>query len=200
MAHFGDMLGEDEEHEREYELDVVQTPERTAEFGSAGLSRLPLSPPLVVRLTILDRHKKPINADTELSFLVANLSLYSADGARPLDECTHTQTNRRHRMLYGTLVSSTHQLYDESNRQGTFFVFPDVSVRLQGRYQLRVTLMRVAHFGESSTVPVGEFGKALVHTRTEPFDVVPLAQYVAPPTTQLTRIFHRQGVRMGAVP
>jgi len=194
-----DDLLEDQEDEREYKLEVVQTPQRTAEFGSAGLSRLPLSPPLVVRLTVLNRGI-PIPADTELPFLVANLKLYSANGTEPLDECLHSQTNQRHKMLYGTLVSSTHQLFDESNQAGTFFVFPDVSVRMQGRYKLRITLMRLAHFGEMSTVPVGDHGKFLIHTWTDSFDVVPLAQFVAPATTPLTRLFHRQGVRMGAVP
>lgn len=40
---------------RSYHLDVVQHPQRTAEFGSASLSRLPLAPPIVVQLIVRDR-------------------------------------------------------------------------------------------------------------------------------------------------
>ena len=40
---------------RSYHLDVVQHPQRTAEFGSASLSRLPLAPPVVVQLIVRDR-------------------------------------------------------------------------------------------------------------------------------------------------
>ena len=40
---------------RTYQLEVIQHPLRTAEFGSASsLSRLPLTPPIVVQLTVRD--------------------------------------------------------------------------------------------------------------------------------------------------
>jgi hypothetical protein len=44
------------------------------------------------------------------------------------------------RLLYGTLVSSPHQLPGS----GTLFVFPDVSVRFRGVYRLRIGCMRIA--------------------------------------------------------
>jgi hypothetical protein len=44
-----------------YHLDVVQHPIRTAEFGSASLSRLPLAPPIVVQLVIRDPAGHAIN-------------------------------------------------------------------------------------------------------------------------------------------
>lgn len=46
---------------RSYHLDVVQHPIRTAEFGSASLSRLPLAPPIVVQLVIRDPAGHAIN-------------------------------------------------------------------------------------------------------------------------------------------
>lgn len=40
---------------RVYSLEVIQHPERTAEIGTSSLlSRLPLSPPLVVKLHVED--------------------------------------------------------------------------------------------------------------------------------------------------
>jgi hypothetical protein len=37
---------------RMYDLEIVQHPEVSAEFGSAALSRLPLAPPPIARLII----------------------------------------------------------------------------------------------------------------------------------------------------
>ena len=49
------------ELDRSYHLDIVQHPIRTAAFGQAGLSRLPLAPPVVVQLVIRDRAGRSIN-------------------------------------------------------------------------------------------------------------------------------------------
>lgn len=46
---------------RTYHLEVVQHPERSAEYASAVLSRLPLAPPPVVQLTIRDHMGAPVN-------------------------------------------------------------------------------------------------------------------------------------------
>lgn len=42
-------------------MDVVQHPIRTAEFGAASLSRLPLAPPIVVQLVIRDHAGRAVN-------------------------------------------------------------------------------------------------------------------------------------------
>lgn len=39
---------------RSYQLEVIQHPEKTAEFRNAHLSRLPLNPPLIARLIVRD--------------------------------------------------------------------------------------------------------------------------------------------------
>ena len=46
---------------RSYHLDVVQHPIRTAEFGAASLSRLPLAPPIVVQLVIRDHAGRAVS-------------------------------------------------------------------------------------------------------------------------------------------
>jgi len=50
------------------------------------------------------------------------------------------------RLLYGNLVSSPHYLRNLEGRSGVYFLFPDVSVRLQGRYVLQLTLMRLSGY------------------------------------------------------
>lgn len=46
---------------RRYTLSVVQQPRRSAEFGSNVLSRLPLAPPLIVRLDVTDADGNDVN-------------------------------------------------------------------------------------------------------------------------------------------
>lgn len=48
-----------------------------------------------------------------------------------------------HRALAGTVVSSLSRLKDVDNSNGGFFVFGDVSVRMEGRFRLRFTLFEL---------------------------------------------------------
>ena len=86
------------------------------------------------------------SSDTELGFLIAQLSLYSEDGSRALDVVGPGGQTPSQQLLYGNLVSSHHILRNLQGRQGIYFLFPDVSVRWSGRYQLCVTLMRSVFF------------------------------------------------------
>ncbi|KAH9967320.1 velvet factor-domain-containing protein [Russula dissimulans] len=184
---------------KRYHLEVIQQPEVSAEFGTAALSRLPLAPPLVAQLIISDSRGNVIESDPEHPYLVCHLSLLSADGMTVLDPIS--QSNRQFppdRLLYGNLVSSPHYLRNLQGRSGVYFLFPDVSVRLQGRYALQLTLMRLSGVDASGMVRVGESGSALAQTRTRPFDVRPRLTYVAPPQTPLTEYFLQQGARMYA--
>jgi hypothetical protein len=83
----------------------------------------------------------PGTSESEIPFLVAHLSIFSGDGTRALDTVSGRSGER---LLYGNLVSSPHRLRDLQGKQGVFFLFPDVSVRERGSYQLGVTLVSVA--------------------------------------------------------
>lgn len=54
-------------------------------------------------------------------------------------------STRRHTvaMLYGTLIASPVEMVDLTGATGTYFCFPDVSVRYDGRYKLQASLMRI---------------------------------------------------------
>ncbi|KAF8739995.1 hypothetical protein AX14_009118 [Amanita brunnescens Koide BX004] len=129
-------------HTRTYQLDVVQHPIRTAAFGTANLSRLPLTPPIIVQLTIRDSSGNSIVPQAELPFLVAHLSLYSSDGIS-LDMGSSIGRDHTPPILYGNLVSSVDQLEDLQGNLGLFFLFPDVSIRWRGEYQLGISLLRI---------------------------------------------------------
>ncbi|THH19447.1 hypothetical protein EW146_g1720 [Bondarzewia mesenterica] len=162
---------------RTYHLEIIQQPETSAEFGSAALSRLPLSPPLIVQLVIRDFRGNVIEKPLEMP----------QDG--------HFPPNR---LLYGNLVSSPHSLRNLQGRAGVYFLFPDVSVRQRGRYSLQVTLMRLSSTTATGMVRVGGSGAVLAQAWTRPFEIRPLTNYVAPRQTQLTDFFIQQGARMYA--
>lgn len=190
-----------ESQTRTYELDVVQHPQRTAEFGSATLSRLSLAPPIVVQLIVRDRFGHSIIPEMELPFLIAHLSLFSDDGMQPLDMGTSPSGDAPpRRLLYGNLVSSPQKLRDLSGRLGLYFLFPDASIRWRGKFQLGIALLRLSETDASGVMSLASQGTVLATARTRPFEVVTHEDYIAPATTRLTHSFLRQGARIHAFP
>ncbi|KAJ6624968.1 velvet factor-domain-containing protein [Mycena sp. CBHHK59/15] len=205
---------------RSYQLNVVQHPLKTAEFGYASLSRLPLTPPTVVQLTVRDANGNSIIPEEELPFLIAHLSLFTENGMTPLDMGSSPTgpaygPGAPQPILYGNLVSSVDHLEDQNGNMGLFFLFPDVSIRWRGRYQLGITLVRICRrvpvmSGQSpafmrrphdaprrpDSSALAETGTALAQARTGTFEVFPFHQYTAAPQTRLTQAFLRQGARM----
>ena len=95
-------------------------------------------------------------SDPDLPFLIAQLALFSEDGRRELDAqpsgpamttpppATFYEQQQRRMLLYGSTVSSPQYLRDLNGRPGVFFLFPDVGVQREGRYTLRVRLLRLS--------------------------------------------------------
>lgn len=186
-----------ESYTRTYQLQVVQQPLKTAEFRNASLSRLPLTPPLVARLVVRDPSGNPVIPQAELPFLIAHLSLYTDNGLTRMD--VGYTMGQGPPLLYGNLVSSLDILEDLQGNTGLFFIFPDVSIRWCGRFQLGISLLRISSpfsTDSSGNITLAEQGTVLAETRTDPFDVLPQDQYTAAPQTRLTQSFLRQGARM----
>ncbi|KAJ7850929.1 velvet factor-domain-containing protein [Mycena olivaceomarginata] len=182
----------DHRYRRSYQLNIVQHPQKAAEFRYANLSRLPLTPTMVVRLTVRDANGNSIVPQDELPFLIAHLSLFTENGIASLDMGSST-TGQPPPILYGSLVSSLNHLEDHNGNMGLFFFFPDVSIRWCGRFQLGVTLLRISRPDSSGIV---ERGTTLAQARTNSFQVLPHHEYIAAPETRLTQAFLRQGARM----
>lgn len=181
---------------RTYHLEVIQHPLRTAEFGQASLSRLPLTPPLIAQLIVRDPSGNSVFPEAELPFLIAHLSLFSGDGLTALDMGSSIGHVHSSPILYGNLVSSVDQLEDLQGNMGLFFIFPDVSIRWRGRFQLGVTAVRISRSDSSGSMSIADHGTVLAEARTRPFDVLPQNQYSAVAPTRLTQCFLRQGARM----
>lgn len=89
--------------------------------------------------------------------------------------------------LTGTLVSSLHRLKDTDNQDGAFFVFGDLSVKVEGRFRLQFSLheMRNDHACFLKSIWSDSF---VVHS-TKTFQGMS-------ESTLLTRTFSDQGVRL----
>ena len=90
--------------------------------------------------------------------------------------------------LAGTVVSSLHRLKDLDNKEGAFFVFGDVSIKVEGTYRLQFDLYEMQE------------GEQCVHicgTTSQVFPVVSSKNFHGmPESTGLTRTFSEQGVRL----
>ncbi|EAL20384.1 hypothetical protein CNBF1940 [Cryptococcus deneoformans B-3501A] len=165
---------------RTYRITPIQQPLRSAAFEKAYLSRLPLSPPLIIQLDCWDARGEQIIPYDELPFLVCHLSLETQNGQ---DAAIVTSPDTAPvSMLYGTLVATPAEMDDQTGAQGVYFVFPDVSVRHVGRFRLKALLMRIT-------------GGPAVHVSvTRTFEIVHTKDYIAPPVTTLTKHFDSQGI------
>lgn len=106
-------------------------------------------------------------------------TLLREDG-RPASENVNTS-------LAGTLVSSLHRLKDTDNEEGGFFVFGDLSVKLEGKFALQFNLYEMA-------VPTVSLLKSIT---SEPFTVHAHKNFPGmSESTFLTRSFSDQGVRL----
>lgn len=183
-----------------YHLEVVQQPLRAAEFGSSSLTRLPLAPPLIVQLVIRDLEGNVLSDEDELPFLISHLSLLSADAKRPLPTSSgpngFSRTNEPQGLLYGSLASSPQVYRDLQGRQGIYFLFPDVSVRTRGYFQMCISLIRLPSVDPHARDHFRFHRNILAETRTETFQVLAREEYTAPSQTPLTRYFLQQGARM----
>ncbi|TIB80150.1 hypothetical protein E3Q22_02037 [Wallemia mellicola] len=155
-------------------LEIIQSPLRSAAFGSSYYSRLPLAPPLVVRLLVKNTDGKYIDIHDELPFYVCHASLLSEDGSKKLD---FTQLNDEPesapvRMLYGGLVTTPYVVRGE-----VVFPFTDLGVRLTG-----------------SDISSSTASETLSTAISDTFEIVDLDDYEAPAITNLSYELHSAGV------
>jgi hypothetical protein len=89
--------------------------------------------------------------------------------------------------LAGSLVSSLHKLKDTDNSDGGFFVFGDLSVKLEGFFKLQFTLFEIRD----------QEVEYIKSTTSQPFQVHPSKTWQGMmESTVLTRSFSDQGVRL----
>jgi hypothetical protein len=71
-------------------------------------------------------------------FMCATLLPYDVSDNAPF------QLETTMRSTTGCMVSSLNHLKDMQDENGAFFVFPDISIRVDGQYRFRMTLFEIA--------------------------------------------------------
>ncbi|KAL9588552.1 MAG: hypothetical protein Q9203_002640 [Teloschistes exilis] len=97
--------------------------------------RKPVDPPPIVQLQIKDPLDQAQNY-LQSPYLFLCACLCHAD----LDDPERLPADK---VLCGTLVSSLHRLKDVDNKDGGFFVFGDMSVKIEGEFRLRFVLFEM---------------------------------------------------------
>lgn len=143
--------------------------------------RKPVDPPPILELSVNSR-TEPDQQFLQNPYLFVCATLYKADKDEPVDLSTE-------KSLAGTLVSSLHRLKDVSNKDGGFFVFGDMSIKVQGTYRLCFTLYEF----QPDALQAQHLGSII----SDKFGVMSAKDFKGlEESTYLSRAFSDQGVRL----
>ncbi|KAG0210087.1 hypothetical protein BGX33_005149 [Mortierella sp. NVP41] len=164
-----------------YVLTIRQQPQRAKVCGNKERDRRSIDPPPIVQIKLADPSTDKNKDYLQSPYLFMCCNLVHADD--PNGEIVAPA----HRALAGTVVSSLNRLKDVDNSDGGFFVFGDISVRIEGRFCLRFTLFELIE-GQVVHVMTSISGPMTVHSsKTFPG---------MSESTFLSRSFSDQGVRI----
>ncbi|KAJ4307147.1 hypothetical protein N0V88_000525 [Collariella sp. IMI 366227] len=126
-----------------YSMRVIQQPERARACGSGPKSsadRRPVDPPPVVELRIYEGQTWPAAQEKDITFVYnANFFLFATlEHARILAHARGTPAPNTPPVLTGMPVSG--MAYLDRPQEAGYFLFPDLSVRHEGRYKLTFNL------------------------------------------------------------
>ncbi|KAF9310474.1 hypothetical protein BG003_008522 [Podila horticola] len=120
-----------------YVLSIRQQPEKAKVCGVKERDRRPIDPPPIVQIKLADSSSDRNKDYLQSPYLFMCCNLVHA--SEPEGDIVAPA----HRALAGTVVSSLNRLKDVDNSDGGFFVFGDMSVRMEGHFILRFTLFEL---------------------------------------------------------
>ena len=145
-------------------------------------ARKPLDPPPVVQLKL--PRTDPRQQFLQSPYLFMKVSLLKPD----VDEQLHGDQS-----LLGSLVSSLHRLKDPKGEDGGFFVFGDISIKVQGVFRLRFSLFDLRPQTQNHCAHV----QCLGAIDSDVFHVVASKDFKGmEESTYLSRAFSDQGLRL----
>ncbi|KAK9694944.1 hypothetical protein K7432_013221 [Basidiobolus ranarum] len=193
-----------------YALEILQQPMRARMCGFGDKDRRLVGPLPILRLKEFDDEESSNTSKSDTSGLVVHADLWSVDFNQDCNVVTNpasiptTPTNDQHgssvmslagpvnvRNLIGSTISSAYQLKHINGEPGIFFLFPDLSVRVEGTFRLKFSLwdlMSVWRGGQNSM---------LTHVFSEPFTVYQPRSF--PGMTEVTPLsnwFSKQGMKL----
>ncbi|GES89762.1 developmental regulator VosA [Rhizophagus clarus] len=137
----------DERQEIQYELILRQQPKQSRMCGiGEKADRRPIDPPPIIQLKVYDA-SLPQSEKRYIAFssFLQNpyFFMYASLVAPDTDEELHLLRDGKTRSTTGSVVSSLYHLKDIDNSDAGFFVFPDLSVRMEGTYRLKLSLFEI---------------------------------------------------------
>ncbi|KAJ3027728.1 UNVERIFIED_CONTAM: hypothetical protein HDU68_003261, partial [Siphonaria sp. JEL0065] len=111
---------------------------RMCGFGEK-VDRRPVDPPPIIQLEITSSGSPEDVAYLYNPYYFMYASLISLDS----EDEVHILHDGKTRSTTGSIVSSLYRLRDLDNKDGAFFVFPDLSVRMEGSYRLKFSLFEI---------------------------------------------------------
>ncbi|KAJ3324407.1 hypothetical protein HDV06_006818 [Boothiomyces sp. JEL0866] len=151
-----------------------------------------LEPAAIVELTLSEVYNE---GNSYQAFLFATAVLLDAESLKELYFLEDQTTS----ILTGSTSSSVHHLLDPDKdlSPSSFLIFPDISVRKEGRYKLKIILFKIEGGSQS---PLSTERKVLRQDEiiTDTFEVLKgsaLKKKKLPPTP-LSRSFSQQGIKM----
>ncbi|KAL4792148.1 velvet factor-domain-containing protein [Aspergillus venezuelensis] len=120
----------------DFDLVVRQNPSRARVAGGKEKERKPVDPPPIVQIRVREEGTYLSQHYLQSPYFFMCCSLYDAqeDAPAPISPST---------ALTGTLVSSLHRLKDIDNSDGGFFVWGDLSIKIEGDFRLKFTLFEM---------------------------------------------------------
>ncbi|KAI7901618.1 velvet factor-domain-containing protein [Cokeromyces recurvatus] len=186
-------IGYDEREKRTYELIVCQQPLHARMCGFGEKDRRPIDPPPIVQLIVRQEGQDmPVDVQTlQIPFFVLHVTLWSDD--RSEERNIISNPPKCTRVLMGSLVSSPSLLKNPQGEQGLYFAFPDLSIRTEGRYTLRFSLMKLVNsdFQENAK------SKIVAQVFSDPFTVYSAKKFPGmTESTELSKTFAKQGLKI----
>ncbi|KAJ5349604.1 Velvet factor [Penicillium brevicompactum] len=179
VSTFSDASLTREAQSSDFDLTIRQQPNR-ARVAGARKKRKPIDPPPIVQLKVREEGTYLAQHYLQSPYYFLCCSLYDPTEDRPVPVAPSTA-------LAGTLVSSLHRLKDTDNSDGGFFVFGDLSVKLEGEFRLKFTLFEMRKDNVS-------YLKTIISER---FTVSPPKSFPGMmESTFLSRSFADQGVKL----
>ncbi|ORY91367.1 velvet factor-domain-containing protein [Syncephalastrum racemosum] len=187
--------GFDEREKRTYELVVCQQPLHARMCGFGEKDRRPIDPPPIVKLIVQQESEGgsvPVDIHSlQTPFFVLHVTLWSAD--REEERNIISNPPKCTRVLMGSLVSSPSLLKNPEGEQGLYFAFPDLSIRTEGRYTLRFSLMKLS----SSDFQADAKSKIIAQVFSDPFTVYSAKKFPGmTESTELSKVFAKQGLKI----
>ncbi|KAG5463199.1 MAG: velvet factor-domain-containing protein [Olpidium bornovanus] len=173
-----------------YELVIVQQPLHARLCGFGDKDRRPIDPPPILKvINKLDEHL-PEEEKFGLGHVVVHASLWSADGMTDCNSVSNPTKNTR--ILMGSLVGSPERMRGEDGKLADFVCFPDLSVRTEGTYTLKFSLMKI---DSGSFFQRG--GSVVASVLSQPLTVYQAKQFPGmTESTALSKLLRKQGMNI----